>query len=66
MYLEMPLYEIKNQINRNDYSDFGGIQDEDMYLAQTLQPTTTGVNLNITYKISVEPDYNTYCASVPT
>ena len=51
-YLEIPLYEMKNIINKHEYTDFG-FYDEDMYLAQTLQPTTTGLHLNITYYLII-------------
>ena len=39
--------------------------DDDIFLAQTLQPTTTGMSVNITYWLQVELDYDTYWADIP-
>ena len=63
-YLEIPLYELKNNVNRNNFKEFG-ILDEDALLAQTLQPTTTGLSVNITYNLQVDLDYDTYWADMP-
>lgn len=56
---------MKGQVNTSLFHDFGKIRYDEQYLAETLQPTTNGVHLNITYQLSVKLDYDTYCADKP-
>lgn len=63
--MDIPLYEIKSQVNASNFTDFSPLHAEDYFLAETLQPTTNGVHVNITYQISVKMVYDTYCASEP-
>lgn len=64
-YLDIPLYDMKGQVNTSLFHDFGKIRYDEQHLAETLQPTTNGVHLNITYQLSVKLDYDTYCADKP-
>lgn len=64
-YLDIPLYEMKTNVNRYEFNEFVNFQDTDYYLAETLQPTTNGVHVNITYQLSIKLHYGTYCADQP-
>lgn len=65
-YLEIPLAEVRNEVFKHTYTDFAPMDGLDQYLAETLQPTTTGLHLNITYQLSIKMEYDIYCSNHPT
>jgi len=52
--LDIPLTELKGNVNPQVFSDFTPLYGEDMYLANGTQPTTSGLHVNITYQLSVK------------
>lgn len=64
-FLDIPLYEMKCKMDMNQFKDFEHLGAEDYALAETMQPTTSGVHVNITYQLSIKLVYDTYCASEP-
>eukprot|EP00343_Euplotes_focardii_P008540 CAMPEP_0205822174 /NCGR_PEP_ID=MMETSP0206-20130828/11256_1 /ASSEMBLY_ACC=CAM_ASM_000279 /TAXON_ID=36767 /ORGANISM="Euplotes focardii, Strain TN1" /LENGTH=213 /DNA_ID=CAMNT_0053118209 /DNA_START=694 /DNA_END=1335 /DNA_ORIENTATION=+ len=64
-YLDIPLSELKGKVDAHQFTDFTPLDGADMYLAEAIQPTTNGLHLNITYKLSVKLCYDTYCATEP-
>ena len=64
-YLEIPLCDMKSKVYKHKYTDIDPMDGMDTFLAETLQPTTNGINLNITYHLSVTMQYNTCCSNHP-
>ena len=64
-YLDIPLSELKGEVNTSLFADFIPIQNNEMFLAESVQPTTNGQNVSITYQLSIKLIYDTYCAKEP-
>jgi len=64
-FLDISLAELKSEVNHQVFSDFTPIYNEEMALANCIQPTTSGLHVNITYKLEIKLMYNTYCATLP-
>jgi hypothetical protein len=56
---------MKGHVNTSLFGDFGNIHHDEQYLTESLQPTTNGIHVNITYQLSVKLVYDTYCANQP-
>jgi hypothetical protein len=65
MFFDIPLSDMKGHVNTSLFDDFGNIYHDEKYLAESLQPTTNGAHVNITYQLSVNLEYDTYCANQP-
>ena len=64
-YLDIPLIELKGGVNTALFTDFTPIYNDEMYLAESVQPTTNGLHVSITYQLSIKLIYDTYCAKEP-
>ena len=62
--IEIPLYEFRNKVNSRNFSD-SDFNYEDIHFAQNLQPSSSGINVNISYTITIELEYSTHCSSSP-
>lgn len=58
--MELPLYEYKTNAQKKKGSD-----EDDYFLSQGIQPSTNGKLVQISYSITVVPEYNTCCVCSP-
>ena len=64
-FMDIPLYQIRSNVNTSLFGDFGNMNQDDYTLAESMQPTTNGLHVSITYQLSVKFIYGTCCANQP-
>ena len=63
-YMELPLNEYHVKSDKNKFSTAFKDQD-DYYLGESIQPSTNGRLVQVSYTLNVVPEYNTVCVCSP-